>query len=427
ARACGLLLDPRNGDILALATTPSFDPNQPGSATAEHRRCWPLTDVYEPGSTMKIVPVSLGLASGRFQRTSHIFCEHGAYRVRGAVIHDSHPYGNLSLDDVLSLSSNIGAAKVCAAFSPNEVYDQLRAFGFGNKTLVGLAGEQAGIVPLPHRWTGPTQSTLAYGQGISCTPLQLAMAYGAIAQGGILMKPRLVKSVTYPSGEIKEMRTESVRRVVSEEVAMTLTTMLTRAVESGTGTTARIAGLPIAGKTGTAQKVDFASGRYFSDRYVGSFIGVFPADNPRYVLLIIVDDPRGEYYGGVVAAPVFKRIVESMIRVRPDEFPKGILRQDGGNPDTLPASPRPQKPSQPLDTGEPIVCFASAANGSDRDTTMVRMPDVAGLSIRQAMQILSQARLSFRITGEREIVAQLPTAGTLVPAGTSCELTALEN
>lgn len=424
ARACGLLVDPQTGDILALAATPSFDPNQPGDAPADHRRCWPLTDVYEPGSTLKIAPVSLALASGRFQRTSRIFCENGSYRVRGAVIHDTHQYGNLSLDEVLTLSSNIGAAKVFSAFSPNEVYDHLRAFGFGNKTFVGLASEQAGVIPPPHKWSGPTQSTLAYGQGISCTPLQLAMAYGAVAHGGILMKPRLIKSVTYPSGKVEETRVESVRRVVSENVANTLMTMLTMAVENGTGTAARIAGLPVAGKTGTAQKVDFASGRYFKDRFEASFIGVFPAGNPRYVLLVVVDDPQGEYYGGVVAAPVFKRIVENMIRVRPDDFPAGLQRERDGK-DSLPTSPRAPKPTQPFDTGEPIVYFASLSSSGEHDSAMVRVPDVAGLSIRQAMQTLSQARLSFRIIGEREIVAQLPVAGSLVPAGTSCELTGL--
>jgi len=422
-RACGLLLDPQTGDILALATIPSFDPNQPGDASADHRRCWPLTDVYEPGSTLKIAPVSLALASGRFQRSSRIFCENGSYRVRGAVIHDTHPNGYLSLDEVLTLSSNIGAAKVNAAFSPSEVYDHLRAFGFGNKTLIGISSEQAGVVPPPHKWSGPTQSTLAYGQGISCTPLQLAMAYGAIANGGILMKPRLVKSLISPSGDIKETPVESVRRVVSEDVANTLMVMLTMAVENGTGTAARIAGLPIAGKTGTAQKVDLASGRYFKDRYEASFIGVFPAGNPRYVLLIVVDDPQGEYYGGVVAAPVFKRIVENMIRVRPDEFPAGVLPQESDGKDTLSTPPRAPKPTRPFDSEEPITYFASIPSGGKHDSAMVRVPDVAGLSIRQAMQTLSQARLGFRITGEREIVAQLPVAGTLVPAGTSCELT----
>ena len=424
ARACGLLVDPRTGDILALATFPSFDPNQPGDATANDRRCWPLTDVYEPGSTLKIVPISLGLASGRYQRTTRIFCENGAYRVRGAVIHDSHPYGNLSFDEVLTLSSNIGAAKVCAAFSPSEVYDHLRAFGFGNKTLIGLSGEQAGVVPPPHKWSGPTQSTLAYGQGISCTPLQLTMAYGALAHGGMLMKPRLVKSVTYPSGKVVETPTESVRRIVSEEVANTLMTMLTGAVENGTGAAARIAGLPIAGKTGTAQKVDFASGRYFSDRYEASFIGVFPAGNPRYVLLIVVDDPQGEYYGGVVAAPVFRRIVEHMSRVRPDEFPPGLFQKENDR-DTLRSSPTTPQPPRLRDAEDPVIYVAAFPSSADHDSALIRVPDVAGLSIRQAMHTLSQARLSFRITGEREIVAQLPVAGTLVPAGTSCELTGM--
>ena len=191
-RACAVMVDPRTGDVLAMATLPTFDSNNPGDAPAADRKCWTVTDVVEPGSVLKIVPIAKALESGKLHRNTRIFCENGAYAVPGAIIHDTHRHGFLTLDDILALSSNIGAAKISQAFPPAEIYDKLRAFGFGNSTLIGLAGEQSGEVPPPSTWSGPTQATLAYGQGISVTPLQLTMAYAAIANGGLLMKPRLV-------------------------------------------------------------------------------------------------------------------------------------------------------------------------------------------------------------------------------------------
>ncbi len=319
-RACAIMVDPHTGDVLAMATLPSFDPNHPGDFKPEYRKCWPVTDVVKPGSVMKVVPVAKALESGKLSRTSLIDCERGSWAVRGAVIHDSHPHGTLSLDDIIALSSNIGAAKVSQRFSPAEVYDKLRAFGFGNKTLVEIAGEQAGYVPPPSTWSGPTQATLAFGQGISCTPLQLTMAYAAIANGGQLLKPRLVRSVDFISGVHTDYPVEAIRRVIPATIASALTEMLVGVVDHGTATIVKVQDVTIAGKTGTAEKVDHEHNTYFSNRYIASFIGFFPAENPRSVLLVMIDDPRGEHFGGSVAGPIFKHIVEEMRLLRPQEF-----------------------------------------------------------------------------------------------------------
>ncbi len=424
-RAGAILIDPQSGDILALATWPTFDPNAPGDVRPEVRRCWLITDVYEPGSTAKIIPVAIALESGRYRRSSRIFCENGSYKVPGTVIHDSHPHGELTLDDVLAFSSNIGAAKVNSSFSPNIIYDKLRAFGFGNLTSVGIAGEQAGEIPPPSRWSGPTRATLAYGHGMSCTALQLAMAYASIANGGLLLKPRLIKEVHYPNGTSEDFPVEVIRRTVPAPIADQLTDMLIGVVEHGTGTTAKIEGIAIAGKTGTAEKVDFVNRTYFSNRYVASFAGFFPADHPRYVLLVIVDDPRGEHYGGTVAGPVFKAIVEQIAAVRPGEFP-------------LPPTPPSEMVEVPQDSAAQAEAEqirlaaiqampATASNAmfignTFGDSTMVRVPLLKGMSMRRAVEELSRSRLGFRIIGVRTVTTQSPAPGTMVPVGTLCEL-----
>jgi cell division protein FtsI (penicillin-binding protein 3) len=421
-RACAIMVDPRSGDIVALATLPSYDLNAPGDAPSQNRRCWPVTDVVEPGSTLKIVPISKALESGRLARDTRIFCENGSYPVRGAVIHDSHAHGSLTVEEVLALSSNIGAAKICQQFSPSEIYDKLRAFGFGNVTQIEIAGEQPGVVPSPSSWSGPTQATLAFGQGISCTPLQVVMAYSAVANGGVLMKPRLVHAVDFPSGTRHVYPSETIRRVLPERVAREATEMLVGAVEYGTGKSARVDGVRIAGKTGTAEKVDREHRKYFSDRYISSFVGFFPAENPRYVLLVMVDDPQGEYYGAAVAAPMFRAVVEELLLTRPRDF-------------AAPAAPRQMALSNapsPGDTDD-LITYSTVhlaavrpeANSSlslVSDSLWVQVPALQGWPLRQAVQELSRRSLSFVLSGSRVVVEQFPPAGTVVPAGTTCEL-----
>ncbi len=425
-RACALLIEPVTGDILALSTLPTFDPNHPGDAKPEERKCWPITDVYEPGSTLKIVPIEKALETGKLSRSSQIFCENGVYRVKGATLHDSHPhgYGYLSLDNVLAYSSNIGAAKVCERFTPNEVYDKLRAFGFGNLTTVELLGEQAGYIPPPSQWSGPTQSNLAFGHGISCTPLQLAMAYGSIANGGKLMKPRLVKGVQYPSGDRTDYKVEVVRQVMTPQIAAELTDMLVGVVEHGTGEAARIEGVRIAGKTGTAQKVDQVHRTYFDKRFVSSFVGYFPADQAKYLLLVVVDDPRGEYYGAAVAAPVFRRVAEEIIALRTQEFD---LVPPAKSVEFATSEKKTDKSAPPQMTAVPVsysTLFTTEQDGSmiSGDTTFVTVPSLEGWPLRLAVQELSRRNMNFKLSGYRVVVTQSPAPGTRVPAGTICEL-----
>jgi cell division protein FtsI (penicillin-binding protein 3) len=430
-RVCAILVQPQSGDILALTTMPNFDPNFLDSSTASARKCWPVTDVYEPGSTFKILPIIKALETGRLQRSSIVNCEGGAYRVKGATIHDAHPYGALTMDEVLAYSSNIGAAKIGQHFTPAELYDKIRAFGFGNLTFVELAGEQPGVVPNPKNWSGPTQSNLCYGHGLSCTALQLAMAYACIANDGLLMKPRLIKSVDYPDGSRREIPAERVRQVVSPEVARELTDMLENVVTYGTAKRSAVEGIRIAAKTGTAQKVDRVRHTYFDKRFVSSLVGYFPAENPQYTLLIVVDDPRGEYFGATVAGPAFKNIIEEMIA---DGFLRTQSAQMTGQSKPVPDEVTATQSASAVALYRPVSASGATSTRSERasapssvDSTLVSVPFVEGWPLREALQEFSRRRLHCSFEGTRVVMSQDPVAGTLVTSGTLCRLQGMKD
>jgi cell division protein FtsI/penicillin-binding protein 2 len=432
-RACALMVDPKTGAILALVTLPSYDPNKPGDVKPDYLRCWPVTDVYEPGSTLKVVTIAKGLESGKFRRNSRIFCENGAFPVRGAVIHDSHRHGSLTLDEVLALSSNIGTAKVCLQFSPLEFYEKLRAFGFGSLTHIGLAREQAGEIVPPALWHGPRQANMAFGQGVSCTPLQLTMAYAAIANGGLLMKPRIVQSVEMTNGTRTDFAPEVIRRVIPENIAHDLTDMLCGTVEFGTAKQAQVNGIRIAGKTGTAQKADTIHGGYYADRYISSFVGYFPAEDPQYVLLITVDDPRGEHYGGTVAGPIFKNIVEEMrTEIYPGQTPVPVnsaqmvnYQKDQNSRQAVQNQAQIARYNAAVRTAE--LATLATQHTSAADSTLVTVPSLEGWTLRQAVAELSRRNLAFKMFGSGTVSTQYPPAGTRVAAGTSCELYGVTN
>ncbi|MBU1920917.1 PASTA domain-containing protein [bacterium] len=416
-RSCAILVDPWTGDILALATLPTYDPNRPGESRAENRKCWPITDVYEPGSTFKVIPVIHALEAQLVRRSSIIYCENGAYRVPGATIHDSHPYGDLTVDSVLAYSSNIGAAKIALKIKPADFYDRIRAFGFGNSTGIEIAGEQSGVVPKPPHWTGPTCANLAMGQGVSCTALQLAMAYAAIANGGSLMKPNLVLSTHYPDGSTEKRVPEIIRTVMTSETAANIQEMLVNVVKYGTGKSAAVEGLSIAGKTGTAQKVDQENHTYFQKRFVSSFVGFFPAEEPRYLLLVVVDDPMKRYFGATVAAPVFREIAQQLMDIRPADFPAKP------KPPVIAEIVQPDSADSLLEFDlDPaaISLIDSLSATRNPDISMIEMPSVKGLPLRQAALELSSRGLVFQLNGSGIVSAQYPHPGDMVPAGFNC-------
>jgi cell division protein FtsI (penicillin-binding protein 3) len=422
-RACILLTNPQTGEILALTTYPRFDPNQSGRTSPEARRCWPITDCMEHGSTLKILPFAAALSSNLFASDEQVFCEKGKFPVSGIVIHDAHQYGYLSFAQVFQKSSNIGTVKIARRLGKRGLYEMARDFGLGTPTGISFPGEQACELPPLHKWSGATLANIAFGQGVSATPLQIVMAYGAIANGGYLMKPLIVRRIYRASGEIEENKPSPIRQVLSTSVARSLSQLLVGVVESGTGQVATIPGWRIAGKTGTAQKVDLRRHQYFKDRFVSSFIGFAPADAPSYLMLVLVDEPQGEHYGAQVAAPIFRDAMARILECKPPSFPESSLASIGASnnqePDDSAQKYDEKSTNAPAFNAEEsdVVVFSDSANAS-----VVRVPPVEGLSLRRAIRELTARSLAFDVTGGSEVICQSPPAGVVVPVGTVCYL-----
>ena len=323
-----IVMNPRTGGILALAHYPSYNPNAFREYAKGDLRNRALTDPFEPGSTLKIFSVAAAIESGICKPTTIFNCENGAYQVGTNVVHDTHSYGMLTVQEIIKYSSNIGAIKVGQAVGAEILYKNLRNFGFGEKTGIDCAGESSGVLAPYTKWRKIDAGTIAFGQGISVSAIQLVTATSAIANGGILMKPRLVQAITDASGQIvRRIDPAPVRRVISTETARTVRQMMKEVITTGgTGVQAALEGYTVCGKTGTAQKI--INGSYARGKYVSSFIGFVPADHPEAVILVIVDEPQKRYYGGTVAAPAFKRIaLETLgyLNIPPQNIPNRIM------------------------------------------------------------------------------------------------------
>jgi cell division protein FtsI (penicillin-binding protein 3) len=310
-----IVVEPQTGAILALAVRPTFDPNAPrGDANLWRNRA--INDAYEPGSTFKLVAAAAALEERLVSPGELIDGEDGSLVVENTVVHDSHKNGWMTFAQVLQKSSNIGMVKVAQRLGPDRLARYVSAFGFGQKTDVDLSGEQRGLIKEPQAWSRRTLASLAMGQEIGVTPMQLVMAVSAIANGGTLMRPFVVSEVRTPAGETVARFDPIVRRrVVSTETAGVMTDILRGVVlAGGTGTLAAVAGYDVAGKTGTAQKADLLTGGYSATRMVSSFVGYLPADDPKLCILVMVDEPQTAHWGGIVAAPVFQRIAAQAVR-----------------------------------------------------------------------------------------------------------------
>ncbi len=309
-----IALEPNTGKILAMASSPSYDPNRFGEFPASTFRNRNITDLYEPGSIFKIVTASAALEERIFSPKDQIFCEYGAYRVAGHTIHDVHSYGWLTFKEALSYSSNIAFTKIGQKLGEKELYQYIKKFGFGEKTGIDLKGEINGLLRNVTEWSALSIGAIPYGQEVGVTPIQMVSAVAVVANGGVLMRPFIVDEIINDKGTIIKKNYPTIRRkVISDEYAKLLTGLLVDVVDNGTGKPAAIAGYSVAGKTGTSQKYIPGEG-YSRTKFVSSFVGYAPAYNPRAVLLLMVDEPNGAYYGSQVAAPSFKNIMEKTLR-----------------------------------------------------------------------------------------------------------------
>jgi len=337
--ATAILTDPMTGEVLAMACRPNYDPNRFNEAKPEQMRNRAITDMYEPGSTFKIVVADAALNEGIVDENTRIFCENGHFSYGGKILKDHIGYGELSLHDILMKSSNIGSAKMALRMADNTYYDYVRRFGFGEKTGIPLNGEISGLVNPPQRWDMLTKTRMAMGQSVAVTPIQMVMAMSAVANGGKLMKPRLVLS----RGEGDNVEAPvPLREVVRTKTANFVSNALQSVVSNqGTAPLARIEGFTVAGKTGTAQKIS-PHGGYLDNRYIVSFAGFFPAEHPKLMGIVIVDDaPIGKAnFGGLVAAPVFSRIGGKAARYLDLQPESAAVMAQSGNAGSIPGSIR---------------------------------------------------------------------------------------
>jgi cell division protein FtsI (penicillin-binding protein 3) len=406
-----VVLDVETGAVLALAGNPAFDANKPGREPMVWRDR-AVQDQLEPGSTIKSFVVARALEEGVLRPDEMLYCEQGLWAQAGKKIHDTHPVGWATPATVLRESSNICAAKIGERLGKEKLIAGLRAFGFGEKTGVGLPGEARGALAEPRRMPQIALWTTAFGQGMSATAIQTVAAMAAIANGGILLRPYLVGKVVGPDGTVALSRgREEVRRVLKEETAREVTAMLEEVVQKGTGTRAALAGHRAAGKTGTAQKVDPIRGGY-SEKRLSSFLGFAPVDAPRVAILVAIDEPEGkgaEVTGGTVAAPPWGAIAHEALRqldVMPEESKQDApLLVSSLAPESPPSPGRDNSPPVPLRAGEAMV------------------PDVSGLGARSAIRRLAQAELEPDLRGSGRAVAQAPRAGAIVKRGARVKVT----
>jgi cell division protein FtsI (penicillin-binding protein 3) len=311
-------MDPKTGEILALADQPGFDPNKFSTYNLGKGKNKVITDSFDPGSTFKPFLAAGALEEGIVKETDRFNCENGAYVVSDRTFHEANKkrYGSLTFHDVLKYSSNIGCVKISERLKKEKFYHYITQFGFGSKTGIDLPGEVSGLLRPQQNWTRVDTSTIAFGQGVSVTAIQLITALSAIANDGMLMKPHIVRAVVNKQGQIiKKVMPTPVRQVVSPKTAKRLTAILKDVVgeDDGTGKKAQIPNVAVAGKTGTSQKFDFSRRVYSSERVRTSFMGFFPADDPQVAILVTLDEPQRDKWGGVAAAPVFKNIGEQIL------------------------------------------------------------------------------------------------------------------
>ena len=446
-----VMMDPEKGDLLAMANWPTFDPNErpreEGDLAA--RENYAISHLYEPGSTFKMVTVAAALEEGLTKPTEVIDCQNGWIYIGRRRIRDHKPYSLLTVTEILANSSNVGAIKLGMRLGANRLHEYVRRFGFGAATGIELPGEIDGLVRPAKVWRDGSVASISIGQEIGATPLQMAQAFSIAANGGYMVKPRVVDAIRRPSGEIEQLDAPPRTRVISAETAAKLRAMMEQTVLAGTAREARTPGYRVAGKTGTAQLIDPETRAYSSDRYIASFAAIAPLNDPSIVTVIVLDSPRGrEYYGGQVAAPVFPALASQALRFRdvPPTEPIDAGPGLAGAPptfaaeETAEAAPAPPQVRADRDGAILVSGLAPAveavpepdAEGADLledepvrrappariRVTAVETPDFAGMTVREAMAEGAARGLELDMQGAGLASRQDPPAGTPVQIGT---------
>jgi cell division protein FtsI (penicillin-binding protein 3) len=395
-------LDPNNGEVLAMAAVPSLNPNEPDGARERGARNRAVTDPFEPGSTMKVFTIAGALESHAIRVDDNWFCENGHIQIAGKTIHDAEPIGEVTTTGVLAKSSNVCSAKIAAKEGREKLREMLLRFGFGRPTGVDLPGEIRAVERM-----GPVETaTMAFGQGLTATPLQVAAAYAAVANGGTWYRPHVMRRVVGPDGQVAAEARVDGRRVIAPELAETMRTMLHAvSLKGGTAQKLSVPGYLFAGKTGTAQKVDPMTRHYSPEKWVASFAGFAPLDHPRLMLFVMIDEPYGSHHGSDVAGPIWQDVMIDALRwlgVPPTE-PLTVAQDDKKKP-----APAPEPPTvddaDDASEAQPVV-----DDGDGR--ARLEVPDFAGMSLAEALQAARRAGLRLEIEGSGRASAQSPGPG----------------
>lgn len=416
----GIILNPQTGDILAMASVPDFNPNSPGKSKIELHKNRVISDQFEPGSTFKIVPVMAAVDRNTVPLNREFNCENGSYVFAGRIIKDWDKFGILNMPQIFENSSNVGVIKIAETLTPNILYGYGRDFGFGMHTFISLDGENAGTLRQVSEWSEISMAEYSLGHEVGVTVLQLGMAYSAIANGGVLMKPRLVKQIVSTTGDILYTeQPEVIRKVASQKVMDIMTDMMCRVVNTGTGTRAAIQGWKVAGKTGTAQK--FVNGEYSDKKFISNFAGFLPAEDPQLAGVIVLDEPKiGYHWGGQGAAPVFQKVMERIINMDDSIHPVKAQPKN----DQLLAQERPLPHTQDKFLADPVALSSkfNVKNAVYKQYDSVPLPDLKGLSLKRAKTLLTEMGLKTNFEGSGKVVWQNPKAGTIMSSGSICTI-----
>jgi cell division protein FtsI (penicillin-binding protein 3) len=423
-----IVLDPRNGEILALANAPTFDPNKVADAKPETRSNWALQNIYEPGSTFKVVAFSAALEKKLVKVDDRIDCQMGAITVAGRVVHDHHAFGTLTIAEALAKSSNVAAIKLGIRVGDEAMYDYITRFGFGSKTGIELPGETVGIVRKVARWQPSSIGSIAIGQEVGVTPVQMVAAFGALANDGVRIAPHLIREVRDAGGNVVYRAQPEQRRVISAETAIALRGMLEGVTLNGTAKKAQLDGYSAAGKTGTAQKIDPKTRSYSATKFVGSFVGFAPVSNPQVAIIVVIDEPSGAYHGGDVAAPVFREVAEQILPslgVMPDIETQSVpelVAQVNENPERAAKAREAQAESEQQRKATLPTVDSNGGRGGEvvyaaATKKAMLMPDLRGRSVRDVARTCAQLGLQVEARGEGRVFKQSPSAGAEVSTG----------
>jgi cell division protein FtsI/penicillin-binding protein 2 len=416
-----IILNPGTGEVLAIANAPFFNANRFKGGKGHEWINYAISRIYEPGSTFKLVTLTAALEEGVVQEKDMLDAGNGKLVIYGQTIHDSHSYERLSVRDAWIHSSNVCLARIAKKMGRTNMYTYARSFGMGSKTGIALPGEESGILNPLNQWSGRTLVTMAMGHEISVTGIQMAMSYAAVANDGILMKPQIVKAIYRGRDTVLALSRVIVRRVVSPETAERMQSLLVHAVERGTGTLARINGYTVGGKTGTAQKIDPESGGYIPNRFVSSFAGVVPMENPMIVCYVILDEPVSPYSGGKAAAPVFHDVLTQIIQSPNLSYGYEFSKYKNGG--------APEKGVNPGIQTE--IVQKSANSGVQKNTAVSKeggaarlksFPRLKGLSMRKALERLNELDIEVVVEGHGYVKKQYPVCGTPLKKVRICRL-----